>query len=595
MSQIAICIVTNRINDKSFVFKSKDPENRWDRFKKQLDNHSFYNKNLQDDWNNFDSDAFLFDVKEYANEENIDEIFIKTIELQNKRYNELDYTIFLNKSLDSTIIKLKNDLEEKIKSSDFKIFINKYQLKESDILKFKQEMIQKIESGEINYNNFDEEFDISFKRKEKEIKNNEILSLLYYSNNLNNSNLVQFNLSNSDLENIKSEIKELITNKELKSQTDVLDKFRSLANEKYEKNKYKNKCYTFLNDLMGNDYYKNMFKANKISNDDITSIKNTVISLIDKNEISLEGIEDKVNELLIEKSSENEPSGDDKNQLRNNAFKIIGNEKNINITFKNRLKDVYLHENIAYVILIKILRSINAGEITNTMKLNLVIDNIIKEEEKKDIYCRLYNLSSSQLSILLKKNKIYDFSLNKQSKIDKLLFSVSPSVLRNNIRNLGQPLNIRYVENPFVQYCPECGFKVDIEEEDFCTNCGYDLITDENKCEGKGKGGDKDDGVDVEKPKRTFEFILTLIAFILTIFGILIVLINSNYYSVNILDALLFSIIGLFSTIIIRNYPRIGAIIAIVAGFFIFFIDVPFGLIILLLYIISAVLCFARN
>ena len=88
MNQITICIITNRINGKSFVFKSKDLENRWDRFKKQLDNHSFYNKNLQEDWNNFGSSAFLFEKKAVANEKNIDKVFVKIIlyNFINKKY-----------------------------------------------------------------------------------------------------------------------------------------------------------------------------------------------------------------------------------------------------------------------------------------------------------------------------------------------------------------------------------------------------------------------------------------------------------------------------------------------------------------------------
>ena len=105
MSQITICIITNKINGKSFVFKSKDSENRWSRFKKQLDNHSFYNKNLQEDWNNFGSTKFVFKKKDVVNEDDVDEVFIKIIKSLNKTYNELDYDTFLNKPLDSTIKK----------------------------------------------------------------------------------------------------------------------------------------------------------------------------------------------------------------------------------------------------------------------------------------------------------------------------------------------------------------------------------------------------------------------------------------------------------------------------------------------------------
>lgn len=591
MNQITICIITNRINGKSFVFKSKDLENRWDRFKKQLDNHSFYNKNLQEDWNNFGSSAFLFEKKAVANEKNIDKVFVKIIKSLDKTYNELDYNSFLDKPLDSTIKKLKNDLEEKISGSNFKVLTNKSKLEESDILNFKQELVHQIESGEINYNNFDDEFynllDDYSKRKKVDLNNERILSLLTYSNELNNSNLDQIRLNESDIKSIKSEIQKLINDGELNSKNEILTKFRSLSNEKYEKNNYKNKCHDLLNSIINSDYFKNMLKSNKLSNTDGINIKNTVVHLIDNDEIALEEIEKKVNDLLIEKSLEKKGHHDNiKEELKDNAFKIIGNEQNININFKNRLKDVYLHENVAYAILVKILRSINTGEITSIIELNSSIDNEIKQKEKEDVFERLNNLSSNQLSILLKKNNIRDLSLNKSSKIDKLIFSVSPKVLRNDIRNLGYTLDIKYVENPYVSYCPECGFEVSIEEEDFCTRCGYNLMEPD----------DDEPEPPIKKSKRTLEFTLTLIAFILTIIGILIALINYNsYYNANIMDALFSAIIGVFSAIIIRNYPKIGAIISIVAGFFIFVTNIPFNIIILLFYIISAVLCFARK
>ena len=306
MSQITICIITNKINDKTFVFKSKDSENRWDRFKNQLDNHSFYNKNLQEDWNNFGSSSFLFEKKDVVNEENINEVFIKIIKSLNKTYNELDYDTFLDKPLDSTIKKLKNNLEEKTTSSNFKILLNKYNLDESDILNFKQEIMQKIESGEINYNNFNDEFDkllrLYSNRKKEELNNEKILSLLNYLNSLNNSNLDQIYLNDSDIQNIKSEIQNIINSGELNSKTDILNKFKSLANKKYEKNNYKNKCYNLLNSIINGVYFKNMLKSNKLSVDDGISIKNTVSDLIENDEIDLGEIENKINELLMEKS-----------------------------------------------------------------------------------------------------------------------------------------------------------------------------------------------------------------------------------------------------------------------------------------------------
>lgn len=584
MSQIVICIVTNKINDKSFVFKSKDSTKRWDRFKKQLDNHLFYNKNFQDDWTNYGSDSFFIEVKSVT-ETDIDKIFINTILSINKTYNETDFNNFRNKPLDSTINKLKNSLDEKITSSDFKIFSNNLKLDESDISMLKQEFAEKIELGEINYNNFDEEFEnllkIYSKKKEDKLNNEKLLSLLLYSSELNNSNLDKIHLNNSDISNIQSEIQKRINKKELNSKKEVLSEFRRLSNKKYEKNTYKNKCYSSLNNLIGSSDFRNTLKTNNLSNDDAIIIKNNISDLIDKDEIGIEEIEYKVNEMLKQKSLENKKNNDNlKEQLKENAFKIIGKE-NINSNFKNRLRRAYLHENVAYVILVKILRSINIGEINSNLELNSFIDNEIKQNERKDVISRLKKLSSNELNILLKKNNIQDLSISKSSKISKLINSTSCSILRNDIRSLGYHLNINNVENPYVLYCPECGVKVSIDEEDYCSNCGHDLIN----------GDDQDN----KKNKRILEFILTLIAFILTIFGIIVVLFNYEYYDAYPLDALLSAIIGIFGAIIIRNYPKIGAIFAFIAGFIVILSNIPFSILVFLFYVISAVLCFARK
>ena len=478
MSQIAICIITNKINDKSFVFKSKDSAKRWNRFKKLLNNHSFYNMKLQEDWDNYSSDSFIFEVKELVDEDVIDDIFINYINSFNNSYNQIDYDKFFNKSLKSTIEKLRGLLNEKTSDSNFKIILNELKLDESDALNFKQEFLLKIEVGEINYNNFDKEYDALLnrysKRKEEKLENELKLSLLAYLDELNNSNLNKINLNDSDLEVIKSKIKLLINNKQLISKNDVLNKFNILAKEKNDVNIYREKCYKVLNNLFESYDFKNKVKSNDISEYDCIEIKNSINNLIDDEKITINEIESYTYDLLRQKVLEKQKHDENlKKELKDNLYDIIGNE-NLNVVFVNRLTRAYLHKNVAYEILLKMIRLIDDGKIKSTVELKAAINKEIKNKEKDDIIDRLNILPSNEIRSLLKKNKLHVLSLNKSSKIDKLINSVSPNVLRTDIRNLGYPLDIKEVKNPYILYCQNCGAQIYIDDK-FCHKCGIKL------------------------------------------------------------------------------------------------------------------------
>ena len=161
--------------------------------------------------------------------------------------------------------------------------------------------------------------------------------------------------------------------------------------------------------------------------------------------------------------------------------------------------------------------------------------------------------------------------------------------------------------------CPSCGESLRHEGAEFCPNCGEPIYS-----KGKNRGvydtdiggNDEKNGSDVftdtgeqdtevvatKSSKHTLEYVLTLIAFILTIVGILISIINFNYYyNAHISLALLSAIIGLIGAIIIRYFPRIGAIFSIIAGFLVFLTNIPLIILIILFYAVSAVLCYARN
>lgn len=99
--------------------------------------------------------------------------------------------------------------------------------------------------------------------------------------------------------------------------------------------------------------------------------------------------------------------------------------------------------------------------------------------------------------------------------------------------------------------------------------------------------------------RHPLEFSLSLIGFIITLFGILFVLINyygyyDGYYF-NLSIPLLSAIIGLFGSIIIRYYPKVGAVFSVIAGFIVILSGIPLSIIALFFYIISAILCYARN
>lgn len=156
--------------------------------------------------------------------------------------------------------------------------------------------------------------------------------------------------------------------------------------------------------------------------------------------------------------------------------------------------------------------------------------------------------------------------------------------------------------------CPSCGESLRHEGAEYCPNCGVTIPKDfwgESTIHHEEKNrehetvdiDDNIDDVDVKpkSSKHTLEFVLTLIAFILTIVGILIALINFSYYHANISMALLSAIIGLFGAIIIRYFPRIGAVFSIIAGLMVFLTRIPLIILIILFYTVSAVLCYVRK
>ena len=479
MSLISICVVTNKINDKSFVFKSKDSSNRWERFKEQLNNHSFYNQNLQEYWNKFGSENFLLEIKDVVNNTaDLDEIFINHIKSLNKSYNVIDYVVYFNKPLKSSIQKLKSYFNEKIDDGDFKLKQKEYGLDKSDILNFKKEFFKKIELGDVNYNNFNVEFDnllnIYSKKKQEKLNNEFKLSLLSYLNNIDNSNFNQFNLSSNDVTIIKSDIRGLIENNQLNSEKEIYDKFIFLANEKSEKIIYKEKCLKFIDDIIESENFKNKIKSNNLSFDESNQIKYTVVSLINDDKIYFEEIENKMNDLLREKILESQKQNEKlKEKLKENTYEIIGNET-LNTVFTNRLTKSYLHKNVAYLILIKIFRLIDEEKIKTTSQLKSIINNEVNEREKQDVIERLNKLSSKELKIILKNNNLRVLGLSKSSKIDKIIDSVSFNVIRTDIRNLGYPLSIKHVRNPYVMYCQECGAEIYIDDK-FCHKCGIKL------------------------------------------------------------------------------------------------------------------------
>lgn len=155
--------------------------------------------------------------------------------------------------------------------------------------------------------------------------------------------------------------------------------------------------------------------------------------------------------------------------------------------------------------------------------------------------------------------------------------------------------------------CPNCGKPLRHEDSDFCSECGFKIksFTKEDKKNNSVEHDLNDSNMNKVKKitdykpsisKHNLEFSLALIGVIISLIGFIIASINyPNYFNPYLSHALSSIIVGVIGAFIVRYFPKIGAILLIIAGFIIFLTEIPFSLIALLFYIISVIVCYARN
>ena len=69
-----IYMIQNSINNKIYIGKTKDLNKRWKRHKRYLKGNYHYNKNLQEEWNEYGEENFKYIILCKCNEEKLNEL-----------------------------------------------------------------------------------------------------------------------------------------------------------------------------------------------------------------------------------------------------------------------------------------------------------------------------------------------------------------------------------------------------------------------------------------------------------------------------------------------------------------------------------------
>ena len=69
-----IYMIQNSINNKIYIGKTKDLNKRWKRHKRYLKGNYHYNKNLQEEWNEYGEENFKYIILCECNEEKLNEL-----------------------------------------------------------------------------------------------------------------------------------------------------------------------------------------------------------------------------------------------------------------------------------------------------------------------------------------------------------------------------------------------------------------------------------------------------------------------------------------------------------------------------------------
>ena len=282
MSQCGIGSIKNKINGKTYLFKSKNLSKRWENYHALLNANKHHNKNLQNDWNEMGSNNFIFEIKD---------IFPEDMNLMNNRLSHF-------KSVENN---LYNDFEVE------------------DISKITFSYESKVLLEEL-HNIIGKDF----------------------PNPMFLNKLSVHNLSQNDYNDIKAEIEDLILNGEVKlgKVEEKIDELISHRVIKNQQRKIENKKILLesLSNLIGeyehSEYYENLLEENELSKEEGDEIKIELINLINNELIDINSITQNMH--FGEKEGESDLNG----PLTNELNKLIESKiREKNILLKSELLD----------------------------------------------------------------------------------------------------------------------------------------------------------------------------------------------------------------------------------------------------------------
>lgn len=470
MSSFGIGSIVNKTNGKQFIFKSTNIFKKIENSRHQLNFGCHYNQELQKDWNEFGPSNFNFSILEsnLVNEEDLNSKFIKSLDNIDYVYNKpiKDLTEVLDCDIEILTNKLYDFTGNEVNKESFNQKLKKYNLSNQDGFNFKIKFINEINQGLINHNNFDERYENFF----KEISDEKLLNSLYSTlNELDfDERIKMHDLSEESKLNIINELKNKMFKGKIKNKSDISTNMNFLIADELSKKQQKDKIYEKLYDLTGKNglkrEFKYLLKSKGLSNEDGFRIRNNLIKLIEKGEVTELTIEDVFN-ILVEDEFKNsrEETYIEKQFLINHL-----NQMNFDDAFKEHV----LHKNAQFHIKEEITLQINQDKIKTTEDVEFKSFRLIKDFEINDVEERLKELNKFYIDkIMVNENIKSGLIPRKQANINKIMKNVPINRIKEYLVEFTGKLTPRFISNPNVVYCPQCRAVNEVNAE-FCEQCG---------------------------------------------------------------------------------------------------------------------------